>query len=73
MWDGADTCFLEERALFGRLWRPAFLPASEASRQLRRRVVALVSGWVDSGLGGHKQHVTSGLLLACAVGFMYGS
>lgn len=56
MWDEAQTCFLEENALFGRPCRPPF-PVSEASRVLRRRVVALVSGWLGRGLEVHKQHV----------------
>lgn len=48
MWDEAQTCFLEERV------RPP-LPASPGSRQLRRSVVALMSGWLGRGLEAHKQ------------------
>lgn len=54
MSDEAETCFLEESALFGRARRPPF-PASEASLQLRRSVVVLVSQRLGRGLeGGHK-------------------
>lgn len=55
MWEEVQTCFLEECVLFGRPWRPPF--PSEVSRQLRRSVVALVSGWFGRGLEVHKQHV----------------
>ncbi|TNN48514.1 hypothetical protein EYF80_041302 [Liparis tanakae] len=51
MSDEAETCFLEESALFGRARRPPF-PSSEASLQLRRRVVVLVSQRLGRGLGG---------------------
>lgn len=47
-WD-AQTCFLEETAVFGRPWRP-ILAASEESLQLLRSVVALVSVWLGRGL-----------------------
>ena len=56
MWVEAQTCFLEENVLFGRPCRQPF-PVSEASRMLRRRVVALVLGWLGRGLQVHKLHV----------------